>query len=57
MGRLAVDGPPNHGDMTMQLFQLVGLVQKPLNAKQETALAEALKKALERKQAAEQKAN
>ena len=33
----------------MQLFQLAGLVQKPLNAKLETALAEALKKATKAK--------
>jgi len=35
----------------MQLFQLAGLVRKPLNAKLETALAEKLKEAVIRKQA------
>jgi len=41
----------------MQLFQLAGLVQKPLNAKLETALAEKLREAVERKTQTQNKPN
>lgn len=35
----------------MQLFQLTGLVNKPANAHKDTALADAIRKALDAKQA------
>lgn len=40
----------------MQLFQLTGLVAKPLNKRLDTALAEALRKAMSEKLAAGPKA-